>query len=215
MVAPHAPELEGLGAVLGKSLAAEINGVRVAAKSVGLGMPGVAGGTTTRIEAFHPRALVLVGTCACYPGRNLTPGQVVVVERIAVADAAVIQGWSTFPEPMTGQLTPHPGLLSGLAGPGARRVSVASPLSVTVDAGLAAQFGVQLSCDVEHHEAFGIALACAPYHVPFAAVLGVSHEVGPQARETWRVTHRTAAHAAASLVGAWLRAGAVGVPHAA
>jgi nucleoside phosphorylase len=214
VVAPHAPELEGLGSVLGKSLSADVSGVRVTAKSVGLGMPGVSGGATARIEAFHPRALVLMGTCACYPGRNLAPGRVVVVERVVIGDAAVLRGWSNFPEPMAGQVAIHAGLLSGLAGPGVRRVSVASTLSVTADVTLAAELAAQLNCDVEHHEAFGIALACAPYQLPFAAVLGVSHEIGPQARETWRVTHRAAAHAAASLVGAWLRSGAVGVPHA-
>ncbi len=213
VVAPHAPELEGLGAVLGRELSANLQGMEVVAKSVGLGLPGVAGGTTQRLEKFRPRALVLLGTCAAYPGRGLSPGQVVVAERTVVADAAVLKGWSTFPEPMTGQVLTHPGMLGGLTTTGVRRVSVASPCAVTTDVGLAADFAAKLQCDVEYNEAFGVALACAPYQVPFAAVLGVSHEIGPSSRETWRVTHRAAAHAAASLIGAWLRNGAVGVPH--
>ena len=84
---------------------------------------------------------------------------------------------------------------------------------MTTDLGLAAEIAARLGWDVENNEAFGVALASAPYQVPFVAVLGVSPELGPNARETWRVTHRTAAHAAAALIGAWLRNGAVGVPH--
>ena len=214
VVAPHAPELEGLGSVLGRELSANLHGIQVVAKSVGLGLPGVAGGTTKRLEHFRPRALLLLGTCAAYPGRGLTPGQVVVAERTVIADAAVLKGWSTFPEPMTGQMQTHAGMVGGICTAGTRRVTVASPCAITTDAGLGADIAQRLQCDVEHSESFGVALACAPYRVPFASVLGISHEIGPNARETWRVTHRAAAHAAATLIGAWLRNGAVGVPHA-
>ena len=214
IVAPHAPELEGLGNVLGQNLNANVQGMEVVAKPVGLGLPGVGGGTTQRLERFRPRAVVMLATCAAYPGCGLSPGQVVVMERTVVADAAVLKGWATFPDPMTGQVKAHAGLVGGLTTAGTRRVSVASPCAVTTDLGLAAEIVSRLGCDAENNEAFGVALACAPYQVPFVAVLGVSHELGPNARETWRVTHRSAAHAAAALIGAWLRNGAVGVPHA-
>lgn len=213
VVATHAPELEGLGTVLGRNLSASLQGMDVLAKTVGIGLPGVAGGMTQRLERFKPRAVVLLGTCAAYPGRGLTPGQVVVAERSVVADAGVLKGWSSFPDPMTGQVQMHPGMVGGLSTAGIRRVSIASPLSVTTDVGLASEIAGRLQCDAEHHELFGVALACAPYRAPLAAVLGVSHEVGENARETWRVTHRAAAHAAAALIGAWLRNGSVGVPH--
>ncbi|MFW5740182.1 MAG: hypothetical protein ACOC1F_07435 [Myxococcota bacterium] len=213
VVAPHAPELEGLGSVLGNELAANLNGIQVVAKAIGIGLPGVAGGTTQRLERFRPRALVMLGTCAAYPERGLNPGQVVVAERVVLADAAVLKGWAAFPDPMTGQMEVHSGMLAGIAAAGTRRVAIASPCAITTEVGLANDIGARLQCDVEHSEAFGVALACAPYRVPFAAVLGVSHEVGSDARETWRVTHRAAARTAASLIGAWLRNGAVGVPH--
>jgi nucleoside phosphorylase len=213
VVAPHAPELEGLGSLLGRDLFANVQGVDVVAKSVGLGLPGVAGGTTQRLERLHPRAVVLLSTCAAYPGRGIAPGQVVVAERLVITDAAVLKGWANFPDPMVGQIQTHSGMVSGLTTAGTHRVSVACPCSITADVRLAADIVTQLGCDVEQSEAFGIALACAPYRVPFTAVLGVSYEVGPSARETWRVTHRSAAQAAAALVTAWLRAGAVGVPH--
>jgi len=89
VVAPHAPELEGLAAVLGRDLCTQLNGIQVVAKSVGLGLPGVAGGTTQRLEQLRPRALVLLGTCAAYPGWGLSPGQVVIGVRTVLADAAV------------------------------------------------------------------------------------------------------------------------------
>ena len=137
VVAPHAPELEGLGAVLGRELTANLQGIQVVAKSVGLGLPGVAGGTVQRLERFRPRALVMLGTCAAYPGRGLTPGQVVVAEQVAVADAAVLKGWSSFPDPMTGRVVAHPGMVGGLSNTGTRRVGVASPCAVTSDPNLA------------------------------------------------------------------------------
>jgi nucleoside phosphorylase len=213
IVSPHGPELEGLDSVLGHDLSANFQGIEVRAKSVGLGLPGVAGGTVRRIEQLSPRAVVMLGTCAAYAEKGLVPGQVVIAERVVVADASVLKGWSRFPDPMVGQLQTHAGMVAGLTTAGTRRVTIASPCAITVDPGLAADFADRLGCDVEQSEAFGIALACAPYHLPFAAVLGVSHEVGPEAKETWRVTHRAAARAAAGLIAVWLRGGAVGVPH--
>ena len=55
-----------------------------------------------------------------------------------------------------------------------RPVRVATPLALTMDSQLADPSSKQLQCHVEHHEAFGVALSCAPKHVPFATVLGVS-----------------------------------------
>jgi hypothetical protein len=130
-----------------------------------------------------------------------------------LADGAVLEGRAAFPEPMTCVIDTHRVLTSALSLSSTRPVRVATPLAVTVDSGLAGRFSAQLDCDVEHYEAFGVALACAPRQLPFSIVLGVSHEMGPDARETWRVNHRTAAHAAAQVVIAWLQSGGAGLPH--
>ncbi len=215
VVSSHAPDLEAFGSALGRHLSGELRGLRVQAKSVGIGLAGVSGTLAARMADARPKAVVLVGTCAAYPGRNLSVGQVVVAERLVVADGAVLKGWAAFPDPMTGVIEPHRVMTSALASTGTRRVTVASTLAVTIDPSLAQAFSAQLRCDVEHQEAFGVALACAPTHVPCAIVLGVSHEVGPAARETWRVSHRQAAVAASTLVLSWLQAGGAGVPHGA
>ena len=135
------------------------------------------------------------------------------VHRAGAADAAVLKGWASFPEPMVGEIHTHAGLVGGLTTAGTRRVSAASSCSLTSDVQLAADIVARLGCDVEHNEVFGVALACAAYQIPFAAVFGVAYEIGPKSQETWRTTHRTATMGAASLIAAWLRAGAVGVPH--
>lgn len=215
VLSSHAPDLEAFGAVLGKHLSGEVRGLRVACKSVGIGLAGVSGTVATRIADARPKAVVLVGTAAAYPGRGLAVGQVVVASRLVVADAAVLQGWSAFPDPMTGLVEPHRVMTSALASTGTRAVTVASTLAVTTDASLAQAFSSQHGADAEHQEAFGVALACAPTQTPVAVILGISHEVGPAARETWRVTHRQAAHAASTLVLAWLQGGGAGIPHGA
>ena len=215
VVTTHSPDLESFGQVLGGSLSGKISGLRVSARSIAIGLAGVSASLAARITDLRPRAVVLVGTCASYPGRNLAPGHVVVANRIVLADAGVLKGWSSFPGPMTGTLDTHRSMTSALLSTGPRAVTVASTLAVTVDASLAQAFVTQLGCDAEHLEAFGAAMACAPSQLPFAVVLGVSHEVGPNARETWRVTHRQAAQAAAALVTAWLHTGGAGVPHGA
>ncbi len=213
LVAPYTPELEGLSSLLGSSLSATVRGLRVKAVAVGIGLPMAAAGTMSRIDASRPAGVVLLGTCAAYPGRGLATGQVVVATRMLLGDAAVVAGRAAYPDPMTGQIDTHKVLTSALSMSTTRPVRVASPLAMTMESQLALRLSQQLDCDVEHLEAFGVGLACAPGHVPFAAVLGVSHELGPNGRESWRLNHRSAAHAAAQVVAAWLQSGAAGLPH--
>jgi nucleoside phosphorylase len=213
LLAPYLAELEGLGPILGQGMATTVRGLKVKAKAVGIGLPMAAAGTVARLERAEPRGVVLVGTCAAYPGRGLAPGQVVVATRAMLAEGAVLEGRAAFPEPMTCVIETHRVLTSALSLSSTRPVKVATPLAVTSEAGLANKFASQLECEVEHYECFGVALGCAPRHVPFTAVLGVSHEMGPNSRETWRVNHRSAAHAAAQVVAAWLQSGGAGLPH--
>ena len=213
IVAPVASDLEALSALLGRGLSGSCAGLAVVANAVGIGMPSASGRTGARIESLRPRVVVLVGTCAAYPGRGLVPGQVVVGDRIVLADAMVLQGRSSFPDPMAVSLETHRVITSALVGVGMRKVGIGSPISTTTDLAVASAFAMRLSCDVEYSEAFGVGLACAPTQVPFVAVLGVSHEIGPAARESWRVNHRNASHAALGLVMSWIQAGAVGLAH--
>jgi nucleoside phosphorylase len=141
------------------------------------------------------------------------PGQVVIADRVVLADAMVLQGRASFPDPMAVSVETHRVITSALVGAGMRKVGIASPLGSTTDLAVASAFAMRLGCDVEYPEAFGVGLACAPTQVPFVSVLGVSHEIGPNARETWRVSHRGAGFAAAGLVMSWIQSGAAGLAH--
>lgn len=213
VLAPYTAELEGLSSLLGEGMSATVRGLKVKAKAVGIGLAMSAAGTVARLERADPRGVVLLGTCAAYPGRGLGPGQVVVATKAMLAEGAVLEGRAAFPDPMTCVIEMHRVLTSALSLSSTRPVKVASPLAVTSEAGLANRFASQLDCEVEHSESFGVALGCAPRHVPFSAVLGVSHEMGPNSRDTWIQNHRSAAHAAAQVVAAWLQSGGAGLPH--
>src|SRR5260370_13344020 len=115
-------------------------------------------------------------------------------------------------EAMAGMLDAEGAMCDGMAKWGARRVSVATTLAVTVDDGVATQMARATSAHVEHLEAHAVATACAVRGVVFSAVLGVANIVGAQAREQWRANHRRASEAAARHLLRWLELGARGAP---
>lgn len=212
VLAACAPELEGFHSLLGESLSAPVCGLNVKARAVGIGLPMAAATTGAYLESVSPKATVFVGTCASYPGRGLAPKQLVVGQSVMLADATTLEGRARLPDPMRGMAEPNRVLTSALMTVGIRPAKIASPLAMTTEQGLASRFSQQLDADVEQGEAFGVGMACASRHVPFAIVLGVSHEMGPAGYETWRLTHRAAVREAARLVAFWLQSGAVGVP---
>jgi len=52
------------------------------------------------------------------------------------------------------------------------------------------------ACDVENLEAFAVARAAAAAGLPFAAILGISNNVGPSAHAAWKRNATGAAAAA-------------------
>jgi nucleoside phosphorylase len=210
IVAAFAPELAGLGDLLGAQLRNTVQGIRVAAETVGIGLPAAAGGTVARIEAHKPRAVVLVGTCGCYPGRGLAIGDVLVATRIHLLSSAAVEGRAAIPSPMAVTVDTNTELSAGLAGFGARPAQVGTTLAITTDDRLAAKLAGDTSCDAEHLEAFSVALSVASYRLPFAAVLGVANRVGASGREEWHRHQRGAGDAAVRAVSAWLGAGGAG-----
>jgi nucleoside phosphorylase len=91
---------------------------------------------------------------------------------------------------------------------GARAADVATTLAITVNDDAAGFIARESATEVEHLEAFAVAIACAAAGVAFAAVLGVANVVGARAREQWQANHHRAAARAASVVLQWLRDGA-------
>lgn len=213
VVAAYAPELTGLRRLLGDDLHGEVSGVRVAGKTVGIGLANAAAGITLRVLRLRPRAVVLVGTCGCYEGSELHVNDAVVVRRAWLVDASEIEQKSAMPDPIGRSLECAPVLSLGLGNGKPPAHDVANTLGVVVDDLVAQQIASTTGCAIENLEAFGVANACALQGVPFAAVLGVSNRVGSSGREEWRAHHKTAALAACEVVARWLVAGVAGLPH--
>jgi futalosine hydrolase len=211
VVAAFAPELEGMQAILGGAMQAEVGGLLVFARPVGIGLVAAASGTATRLETHAPRAVVLVGTCGAYPGSRLSIGDIALARTVALVEPAVLEGRSAFPEPMSTRIHPHAAMTAAIATAGATLVDAATTLAVTTDDALATSLSRRGA--VEHLEAFAVASACASKNVPFAAALGVANEVGSRGRPQWRENHASAGHAAATFIARWIQSGAAGVPH--
>jgi nucleoside phosphorylase len=151
-------------------------------------------------------------TAAKPPTSGLAIGDVVIADRVMLVDPSVVMGASEFPEAVSTMLRADGGICEGLATTGARRVTVATTLAVTVDDAVATQIARATGAHVEHMETLAVATACAVRGVVFSAVLGVANIVGAQAREQWRANHRRASEAAARHLLRWLELGACGAP---
>jgi futalosine hydrolase len=213
LVAAFAPELAAFQALLGPTMQANVGGLSVAARPVGIGLVSAATGTAARLAIMHPRAVVLVGTCGAYPEAGLGIGDVVVARAILLVEPAVVDEEAAFPDPMSALVTAHPAMSAAIAASGGRAVDIGTTLAVTTSDTLAVRLGRESGAAVEHLEAFAVATACAAQNIPFAAVLGVANDVGSAGREQWRANHVAAAVAAGSFVARWTQAGAAGVPY--
>lgn len=200
LLAAFHPELAPLKAVLGEGMRARLGGRDVAARIVGIGLPMAAAGAAMQLAEMQPSAVVLLGTCGAYAGSGLAVGEVIAARRVRLADHAVAQGISQFPDPMSVETDAHPASVQALVRAGARAADVATTLAVTVDDAAAALVARVTPAHVEHLEAYGVAAACAARGIPFGASLGVANQVGARGREEWRAHHRTAAAAAIDAV---------------
>lgn len=148
----------------------------------------------------RPSRVVLVGTAGVFPGRAPTVGSVIVARRLGLGATAVTLGLGYqpgAPPVLTADAPDLPGDLPGdlPAGlPACRRADVLTNLAITTSPDLAARFAVDW--EIEHMETFGVAWACHAAGVPFAAVLGITNTVGPDAHAEW-LRHRSAAESAA------------------
>ena len=195
----------------------------VIARPAGIGLVRAAIGAAEEIAQTRPRFVVLLGTCGSYavgvdqigaksPTSGLAIGDVVIADRVMLVEPSVVMGLSEFPEAVSTTVRIDGAISDGLATSGARRVSVATTLAVTVDDPVATQIARATGAHVEHMEAHAVATACAMRGVAFSAVLGVANIVGAQAREQWRANHRRASEAAARHLLRWLELGARGAP---
>ena len=218
IVAAFAPELVGFSALLGPAMRAEIGGLMVVARPVGIGLVSAATGMSARLALRRPRAVVLVGTCGAFPSEGdaattLDLGDVIVGRSVSLVEPAVVEGEAAFPEPMSARASPHAALSAAIAAGGARLEAIATTLAVTTSDRLAERLGRDTETRVEHLEAFAVATACAAHDVPFAVALAIANVVGSGGRAEWHAHHGAAGLAAANYIARWVQAGAAGVPH--
>jgi nucleoside phosphorylase len=173
---------------------------------VGIGLVAATAGTMWSVRERGPRAVVAVGTCGAYEGSGLGIGDVVAARTVRLVDPSAVRGLTEYPESLSTQLSTDPHLLEELTRVGAHPADVATTLAVTVDDSVADEVARSTQCQVEHLEAFGVAVACAQSGVPFGAVLAVSNIVGRSARGEWLANHRACEANAASVVRRWLAA---------
>ena len=187
VVAAFPPELKALASLL--RARAQRGAPAVARAVVGVGLVEAAAGAARAVALLEPRAVVLVGTAGVYPtARRPRPaiGTAVLVRRAHLASLAVASGAAYLPEPMP----PRGGHRRRAApGPAGRRphpaVDVACPLGITRTRAAATALA-RPTWPPENLETFAVARACAEAAIPFAAVLGITNQVGPQAHQRWQ-----------------------------
>jgi futalosine hydrolase len=151
---------------------------------LGVGPVRAAASTARRLSGHRPSAVVLLGTAGRYPG-GPPVGTVVCAVRIGWSEGVAVLGLGYVPKPPVPLMT-HIDVRDPLGLPG---VNVLTTGAVTTDPELAAKLG--RDWDVENLEAYSVAYACAEAGVPFAAVLGITNDAGPDAHVQWS-THRRA-----------------------
>jgi purine-nucleoside phosphorylase len=158
--------------------------------TVGVGPVVAAATAAALLERLKPDAVILIGTGGAYPGGPKI-GTAVVSRKLGLSYGVAAMGLGYVPRP------PRPvdanlELLSRLDG--VPRYNVLTVGAVTTDNTLATRLSD--GWEVEHLEAYSVALACHLAKIPFAAVLGITNRVGPDAHAQW-LTNRDAAQEAA------------------
>lgn len=148
---------------------------------VGLGVgPVTAGSAAARwLATEKPDAVLLIGTAGAYAG-GPEIGTLVAAGALGLGDSAAAIGLAYVPR-APGELAANLAILAESGLPVARVLTLAA---ITTDPTLAALHAA--NWEVEHMEAYAVALACAAAGVPFAAILGITNRVGPEAHAQWR-----------------------------
>ncbi len=214
VLAAWRPELAPLLAALRRLRAAEGAEGKdapppVSCRAVGVGAVEAAVGAARAIVATRPRAVILVGTAGVYPAAgvgSIAVGTAAVARTLRLVSTAVLRGEGYLPPPLPIHARTDRALLRALARAGAVAADVACPAAVTRARALGRRIARDTGAQIETLEAFAVGRAAQAAGAPFAAVLGVSNRVGPDAHTEWRAHRRAAEAAACAVVLAWLRA---------
>ena len=164
---------------------------------VGVGPVRSAVGATRLILEHRPSSVIMIGTAGALSDHLPVPS-VVVARCLGWAHSGAILGAGYVPLPPE-DLVADAALAAAIGLPQADVVTVGA---ITTDARVADD--LRQRWQVEHMEAYSVALAAASLGVPFAAVLGLSNRVGPNAHEEWKANRHTAESAARDAVSRWL-----------
>ena len=187
IVAAHAPELAGLPPEIRRS-------------AVGIGAVEAAAGMAAVLAIGVPSGVIIVGTCGAF-STALELHDLVCVER---AVWPLTSPHVQIPEVVPTKAEADPKLTERLVElTGARKVTAACGMGITVDDEEAGRTAAAARAHVEHMECFAIYRACARARIPCASLLAVANRVGGSARAEWR---SNATLAEAKAIGALVKA---------
>lgn len=144
---------------------------------VGVGPVVAAGRAAVLIERIQPEGVVLIGTAGRYPG-GPSIGSVIRASPLGLGDGAARAGLGYVPVP------PEPILPGSWFDGDSLAARVLTLPAITTDPTVAHAFASD-GWEAEHMETYAVGWACREAGVPFAALLGVTNDVGPTAHEQW------------------------------
>jgi purine-nucleoside phosphorylase len=187
VVAAQAPELAGLPPEVRRA-------------PLGVGAVDAAAGMAAVISIGAPAGVVIVGTCGAF-STALQIHDLVCVERAVWPSTAP---HVEVPEAIVTRADADPALSERLVvATGARRVTAACGMGVTVDDLEAGKTAAAARAHVEHMECFAVYRACARARIPVTSILAVANRVGGGARSEWQAN---ASVAEAKAIGALVKA---------
>lgn len=173
--------------------------------TVGVGLVEAAAGAARAIQSVRPRTVLFVGTAGLYPGTRLRIAieDAAIATRMRLLSHAVLRRHSYLPDPMPSVLKADTSITGALArATGLPIADIACPLGITRDPSTARR--ASRVAALENLEAFAVASAAATAQVPFAAILGVSNNVGRRAHAEWKRHGAAAAASACQAIARWL-----------
>jgi nucleoside phosphorylase len=178
--------------------------------AAGVGIVDAAAGAAAAIARLQPDEIIFVGTAGVYPSAAPAHaiGEAAIAGELRLVSTAALRGDAYTPAPLVAAASATPALAARLRAalgldPTPLAI-VACPLAITQTEELATRIAAT-GAVLENLEAFGVARAAAAARVPFAAVLGVSNQVGPRAHAQWRANHLAASRAACHVVWRYLQ----------
>ena len=169
--------------------------------SSGIGLVDAAAGASRLLAGLapdlRPRGVIFIGTAGAATLRGQPGiGQAVVPDELVLFSHGVADGRAYVPEIMVTRQDAAARLVVRFQQAGALPAPAAlCPIGITKKRAPAYPRPF-----VENLEAFAVARAAATYKLPFAAVLGISNTIGPNAHGQWKANAKPASEAACQVV---------------